>query len=171
MGTIGVRSSALETSGQALDLHQLKALTYAQPAGGGRPPPPFRSDWAACGTGDYRYCWLRDGHIHRCSLHASSVSRRGRAWRDWTHSGVAGSPEADPDHVQRGRRAAASCEMSVPGYGYENSSPVGFGNSANEQCTDPMFWRRTSRTRCFRRARPALEIPETRAVPCGRSCW
>ena len=79
---------------------------------------------------DYRYCWLRDATFTLLALIGSGFLGEARAWHQWLHRAVAGSP----DDVQTMYGVAGERrlpEHEVPWLpGYEGSSPVRIGNAA-----------------------------------------
>jgi GH15 family glucan-1,4-alpha-glucosidase len=52
--------------------------------------------WALDGTGnwDYRYCWLRDATFTLLAFMHLGYYEEARAWGEWLHRAVAGSPRA-----------------------------------------------------------------------------
>ena len=82
---------------------------------------------------DYRFCWLRDATLTLFALMEGNYYDEARAWRDWLHRSVAGSP----DQIQimygiAGERQLL--EWEVPWLsGYQGASPVRIGNAAAEQ--------------------------------------
>ena len=82
---------------------------------------------------DYRFCWLRDATLTLYALMRGNYYEEARAWRDWLHRSVAGSPE----QIQimygiAGERQLL--EWEVPWLaGYQGASPVRIGNAASGQ--------------------------------------
>ncbi len=82
---------------------------------------------------DYRFCWLRDATLTLYALMRGSYYDEARAWRDWLHRSVAGSP----DQIQimygiAGERQLL--EWEVPWLsGYQGAAPVRIGNAASGQ--------------------------------------
>ena len=82
---------------------------------------------------DYRFCWLRDATLTLFALMHGNYYEEARAWRDWLHRSVAGSP----DQIQimygiAGERQLL--EWEVPWLaGYQGAAPVRIGNAASGQ--------------------------------------
>lgn len=88
---------------------------------------------------DYRYCWLRDATITLDALMRSNHYDEARAWRDWLHRAVAGSPEQTQIMygVAGERRLAEWTVDWLPGY--QGSTPVRVGNAAAGQLQLDVF--------------------------------
>ncbi len=82
---------------------------------------------------DYRYCWLRDATLTLFALMLGSFYEEARAWRDWLHRSVAGSPaQIQIMYGIAGERQLL--EWEVPWLaGYQGASPVRIGNAASAQ--------------------------------------
>ena len=112
----------------------LKCLTYA-PTGGIVAAPTTSLPEALGGVRnwDYRYCWLRDATITLFAFMAAGYTEEARAWADWLHRSIAGSPE----QVQimygiAGERRLQEIEIPwLPGY--QGAAPVRVGNAAATQ--------------------------------------
>jgi GH15 family glucan-1,4-alpha-glucosidase len=112
----------------------LKALTY-EPTGG--IVAAVTTSLPECIGGvrnwDYRYCWVRDATLCLYALLQGGYVEEAKAWRDWLHRSVAGSPDdlRTLYGVQGERRLT---ELELPWLpGYENSRPVRVGNLAANQ--------------------------------------
>ena len=82
---------------------------------------------------DYRFCWLRDASLTLTAfLHAGFIDEA-RAWRDWLHRSVAGSP--DQLQIMYGLSGERRLpEWEVPWLdGYQGARPVRVGNGAANQ--------------------------------------
>ena len=118
----------------------LKALTYA-PTGAivaaattSLPERPGGTrNW------DYRYCWLRDATFTLLAFLHLGYYEEARAWGEWLHRAVAGSPrQVQIVYGIGGERRLP--ELTIPWLsGYENSSPVRVGNAASEQLQIDIF--------------------------------
>ncbi|MGH7057685.1 MAG: glycoside hydrolase family 15 protein [Acetobacteraceae bacterium] len=82
---------------------------------------------------DYRYCWLRDATLTLIALMEAGYFDEAKAWRDWLHRSIAGSPEqVQIMYGLAGERRLA--EWEAPWLdGYEGSRPVRIGNAAADQ--------------------------------------
>jgi len=82
---------------------------------------------------DYRFCWLRDATFTLYALIGAGIQDEAKAWYDWLHRAVAGSP----DDLQilygvAGERRLQEFELPwLPGY--EGAAPVRIGNGAVKQ--------------------------------------
>ncbi len=112
----------------------LKALTFAETGGiVAAPTTSLPEQIGGPRNWDYRYCWVRDATLTLIALMGAGYFDEAKAWRDWLHRAVAGSPEA----VQimygiAGERRLDEYEIPwLPGY--RNSAPVRVGNAASGQ--------------------------------------
>ncbi len=82
---------------------------------------------------DYRFCWLRDATLTLFALMSSGHYEEARAWRDWLHRSVAGSPgQIQIMYGIGGERQLL--EWEVPWLaGYQGAKPVRIGNAASDQ--------------------------------------
>ncbi len=112
----------------------LKALTFAET--GAIVAAPTTSLPEALGGSrnwDYRYCWIRDATLTLVALMGSGYFEEARAWREWLHRALAGTP----DDLQImysifGDRRLAEWEVAwLPGY--QGAAPVRIGNAASGQ--------------------------------------
>ncbi len=112
----------------------LKALTFAET--GAIVAAPTTSLPEALGGSrnwDYRYCWIRDATLTLVALMGSGYFEEARAWREWLHRALAGTP----DDLQImysifGDRRLAEWEVGwLPGY--QGAAPVRIGNAASGQ--------------------------------------
>ncbi len=112
----------------------LKCLTYA-PTGGivAAPTTSLPESLGGVRNWDYRFCWLRDATITLFAFMAAGYTDEAKAWADWLHRSIAGSP----DQVQimygiAGERRLEESEVSwLPGY--QGAAPVRVGNAAAKQ--------------------------------------
>ena len=82
---------------------------------------------------DYRFCWLRDATLTLFSLMRGNYYEEARAWRDWLHRSVAGSPEQIQIMYGLGGERQL-LEWEVPWLsGYQGAAPVRVGNAASGQ--------------------------------------
>lgn len=112
----------------------LKALTYA-PTGGivAAVTTSLPEHLGGVRNWDYRYCWVRDATLCLYALAQGGYLDEAKAWRDWLHRSVAGSPDdlRILYGVQGERRLT---ELELPWLpGYEDSRPVRVGNQAANQ--------------------------------------
>ncbi|MEP6548559.1 MAG: glycoside hydrolase family 15 protein [Gammaproteobacteria bacterium] len=82
---------------------------------------------------DYRYCWIRDATLTLTALMGTGYFEEARAWRDWLHRSLAGSPEdLQIMYGIFGERRLA--EWQIPWLpGYQGAAPVRIGNAASGQ--------------------------------------
>ncbi|GAA2023520.1 glycoside hydrolase family 15 protein [Catenulispora yoronensis] len=112
----------------------LKALTY-QPTGGivAAVTSSLPEEIGGVRNWDYRFCWLRDSTMTLSALVRGGCIEEAAAWRLWLLRAVAGDP-ADLQimyGVGGERRLAEQIADWLPGY--EDSTPVRFGNAAVAQ--------------------------------------
>jgi GH15 family glucan-1,4-alpha-glucosidase len=112
----------------------LKALTY-EPTGGivAAVTTSLPEHLGGVRNWDYRYCWVRDATLCLYALLQGGYLEEAKAWRDWLHRSVAGSPDdlRILYGVQGERRLT---ELELPWLpGYEDSRPVRVGNQAANQ--------------------------------------
>ena len=82
---------------------------------------------------DYRFCWLRDATLTLFALMRGNYYEEARAWRDWLHRSVAGSPAQIQIMYGIGGERQLS-EWEVPWLsGYQGAAPVRVGNAASAQ--------------------------------------
>ena len=118
----------------------LKALTYA-PTGGMVAAVTTSLPERVGGerNWDYRFCWLRDATFTLLAFLHLGYNEEAKAWRDWLHRAVAGSPEQVQIVYGIGGERWLP-ELIVPWLpGYENSSPVRVGNAASQQLQLDIF--------------------------------
>ena len=112
----------------------LKALTFDQTGGiVAAATTSLPEQLGGARNWDYRYCWLRDATLTLFALMAGNYYDEARAWRDWLHRSVAGSP----DQIQimygiAGERQLTEWEVPWLG-GYQGAAPVRIGNAASAQ--------------------------------------
>jgi GH15 family glucan-1,4-alpha-glucosidase len=82
---------------------------------------------------DYRYCWIRDATLLLLALMSAGHMDEAKAWTDWLHRAVAGSPAAmQIMYGVTGERRLMEWEADWLA-GYEGSRPVRIGNAAHRQ--------------------------------------
>ena len=112
----------------------LKALTFA-PTGGivAAPTTSLPESLGGVRNWDYRLCWVRDATFTLSSMANAGYLDEAKAWREWLHRAVAGTPEkVQIMYGLDGRRRLR--EWEIPWLrGYEGSAPVRVGNAAYEQ--------------------------------------
>ncbi len=118
----------------------LKALTHA-PTGGMVAAPTTSLPEQPGGTRnwDYRYCWLRDAALALRAFMPAGYFDEARAWRDWLHRALAGSPsQVRVMYGLAGERRLPEWEVAwLPGY--QGASPVRIGNGAAGQVQHDLF--------------------------------
>ncbi len=82
---------------------------------------------------DYRYCWIRDATLTLAALMGAGYFEEARAWREWLHRALAGTPEdLQIMYSIFGDRRLDEWEVSwLPGY--QGAAPVRIGNAASGQ--------------------------------------
>jgi GH15 family glucan-1,4-alpha-glucosidase len=118
----------------------LKALIHA-PTGGMVAAPTTSLPEQPGGTRnwDYRYCWLRDAALALRAFVPAGYLDEARAWRDWLHRAVTGSPgQLRIMYGLAGERHLAEWEVDwLPGHG--GARPVRVGNGAAGQMQHDVF--------------------------------
>lgn len=112
----------------------LKALTFEETGGiVAAPTTSLPEQPGGTRNWDYRFCWLRDATLTLIALMGAGYYDEARAWRDWLHRSVAGSP----DDLQimyglSGERRLPEWEVGwLPGH--RGAAPVRVGNAASTQ--------------------------------------
>jgi GH15 family glucan-1,4-alpha-glucosidase len=112
----------------------LKALTHG-PTGGivAAPTTSLPEAFGGSRNWDYRYCWIRDATLLLLALMSAGHLEEARAWTNWLHRAVAGSPrDMQIMYGVTGERRLIEWEAGwLPGY--EGSRPVRIGNAAHTQ--------------------------------------
>ena len=112
----------------------LKALTY-QPTGGivAAVTTSLPEQAGGARNWDYRFCWLRDAVITLFAFMGAGFETEAKAWAEWLHRSVAGSPaQLQIMYGLGGERRLDESEISwLPGYG--GAKPVRTGNAAANQ--------------------------------------
>ncbi|WP_299308960.1 glycoside hydrolase family 15 protein [uncultured Croceicoccus sp.] len=82
---------------------------------------------------DYRFCWLRDATLSLLALTRMGFGDEARAWIEWLRRAVGGDPiDVQPFYTVTGDHRTLEWEAPwLPGF--EESTPVRFGNGAVEQ--------------------------------------
>lgn len=118
----------------------LKALTHA-PTGGMVAAPTTSLPEQPGGTRnwDYRYCWLRDAALALRAFMPAGYYDEARAWRDWLHRALAGSPsQVRVMYGLAGERRLPEWEVEwLPGF--QGARPVRVGNGAAGQVQHDLF--------------------------------
>ena len=112
----------------------LKALTFA-PTGGivAAPTTSLPEQLGGVRNWDYRFCWLRDATLTLLAFMQAGFFDEARAWRDWLHRSIAGSPDQlRIMYGLSGERRLSEWEADwLPGY--QGARPVRIGNAAADQ--------------------------------------
>jgi glucoamylase len=112
----------------------LKALTFA-PTGGiaAAVTTSLPEQLGGSRNWDYRYCWLRDATLTLLAFMRAGLFEEARAWRDWLHRSIAGSPDKlRIMYGLSGERRLSEWEADwLPGY--QGARPVRIGNAAADQ--------------------------------------
>ena len=112
----------------------LKALTFADTGGiVAAPTTSLPEQLRGQRNWDYRYCWLRDAALTLIALMGAGYYDEAKAWRNWLHRAVAGSPhDLQIMYGIAGERRLVEWEVPwLPGY--QGASPVRIGNAASGQ--------------------------------------
>ena len=112
----------------------LKALTY-RPTGGivAASTTSLPEHLGGVRNWDYRYCWVRDASFTLYALANAGYLDEARAWREWLHRAVAGTPNTlQIMYALDGRRRLNELELPWLA-GYEGAKPVRIGNEAYQQ--------------------------------------
>ena len=112
----------------------LKALTF-EATGGivAAPTTSLPEQLGGSRNWDYRFCWLRDATLTLRALMDGGYYEEARAWRDWLHRAIAGSPaQLQILYGVAGERRMTEFELPwLPGY--QGAAPVRVGNAASDQ--------------------------------------
>ena len=112
----------------------LKALTFAETGAlVAAPTTSLPEQLGGARNWDYRYCWMRDATLTLAALMGAGYFDEAKAWRDWLHRAVAGSPEDfQIMYGVAGERRLLEWEAPwLPGY--QGAAPVRIGNAASGQ--------------------------------------
>ncbi len=118
----------------------LKALTFDATGGiVAAPTTSLPEQLGGTRNWDYRFCWLRDATFTLLALIHAGYREEARAWSEWLHRSVAGSPEQIQTlYGLAGERRLA--EWEVPWLaGYQGARPVRVGNGASTQLQIDVF--------------------------------
>ena len=112
----------------------LKAMTYVETGGiVAAPTTSLPEQLGGPRNWDYRYCWIRDATLTLTALMGGGYYEEARAWRDWLHRALAGTPQdLQIMYGIYGERRLAEWEVPwLPGY--QGAAPVRVGNAASGQ--------------------------------------
>lgn len=118
----------------------LKALTFGATGGiVAAPTTSLPEQLGGVRNWDYRFCWLRDAVITLLAFMGAGYLDEAKAWANWLHRSVAGSPEQLQIMYGLGgeRRLDETILTWLPGY--QGAAPVRTGNAAAGQLQLDVF--------------------------------